>query len=82
VKNRVQVQNTIGRATGGAGTVNLSKAYAYDAVYGQYSKQKDIFTECVLPTIEEVMQGYSATVFAVRASRRVGDGRVACWWGG
>jgi kinesin family member 11 len=33
-------------------------------VYNQFAKQVEIFDECVQPTIEEVLQGYSATVFA------------------
>ena len=75
-KKNVTVRNQIGgvRPTSGAGGAatggaaagpKLTKQYAYDQVYGQYAKQEEIFKECVKPTIDEVLQGYSATVFAV-----------------
>ncbi|KAA0154637.1 hypothetical protein FNF28_06813 [Cafeteria roenbergensis] len=61
--NRVVVRNTVGKATG-AGSLSLDKAYAYDKAYNQFAKQSEVFDECAMPVIEEVLLGYSATIFA------------------
>lgn len=40
------------------------KSFAYDAVYGENSKQKDMYEETFLSLVNSVLDGYNGTIFA------------------
>ncbi len=40
------------------------KTFAFDRVYGPNSKQIELYKTVVVPTIDEVLQGYNCTLFA------------------
>ncbi|KAK2712029.1 hypothetical protein QYM36_010905, partial [Artemia franciscana] len=42
----------------------MSKTFTFDKVFGQESKQVDVYKSVVSPMIEEVLAGYNCTVFA------------------
>jgi hypothetical protein len=46
------------------GMKNRPKTYTFDKVYGQYSKQAEVYDQTVSPIIDEVLQGFNCTVFA------------------
>lgn len=41
-----------------------SKSFQYDAVYGQFATQEEVFRGSVAPIIKEVLAGYNCTAFA------------------
>jgi kinesin family protein 11 len=46
------------------GIKNRPKTFTFDKVYGQFSKQAEIYEQTVAPIIDEVLQGFNCTVFA------------------
>ena len=40
------------------------KTFTYDRVFGPHSKQIEVYRSMVIPTLEEVLQGYNCTIFA------------------
>eukprot|EP00291_Cryptomonas_curvata_P011201 CAMPEP_0172200482 /NCGR_PEP_ID=MMETSP1050-20130122/29356_1 /TAXON_ID=233186 /ORGANISM="Cryptomonas curvata, Strain CCAP979/52" /LENGTH=57 /DNA_ID=CAMNT_0012877797 /DNA_START=339 /DNA_END=509 /DNA_ORIENTATION=+ len=40
------------------------KAFTFDYLYDQTSKQEAIYEQCVRPLVESALAGYNATVFA------------------
>ena len=41
-----------------------SKRYTFDRVFDTQSKQADLYKHVVAPLVEQVIQGYSCTIFA------------------
>ncbi|XP_062380289.1 kinesin-like protein KIF11 [Sardina pilchardus] len=50
--------------TGGVTDKNARKTYTFDMVFGQPSKQIDVYRSVVCPILDEVMMGYNCTIFA------------------
>lgn len=42
----------------------VPKRFTYDSVYGDDSKQGDIYNETAFPLVESVLEGYNGTIFA------------------
>ena len=42
----------------------ISKTFAYDAVYGFDSLQQTVYDESAFPLVESVIEGYNGTIFA------------------
>ena len=40
------------------------KSFTFDAVFDEFSKQKDVYSKCAYQMVESVAEGYNATVFA------------------
>jgi hypothetical protein len=51
----------------GAGNRQCKQTYNFDAVFGSFSEQSDVF-ETIRPLVDDVLQGYEATVRRPRAS--------------
>eukprot|EP00126_Sphaerothecum_destruens_P002747 Sdes_comp16173_c0_seq1m5420 len=47
-------------------TTNLhaTKTFTFDKVFGPESTQKEVYSEVVIPFVEEVLMGYNCTIFA------------------
>ena len=41
-----------------------TKTFSFDKVYGQHSKQIEVYKQVVSPIVDEVLSGYNCTVFA------------------
>lgn len=50
-----------GTAHGGK---KVTKNFTYDQVFGQYTRQEELFKACIQPIIHEVFKGFNCTVFA------------------
>uniref|UniRef100_A0A6U4FVQ6 Kinesin motor domain-containing protein n=1 Tax=Phaeomonas parva TaxID=124430 RepID=A0A6U4FVQ6_9STRA len=73
---RVRPQNQIEVDRGGTPCVSLSDtsiqivtedgdtSFTFDHVFGQDSKQREVFDYVAAPTVADVMSGYNATIFA------------------
>lgn len=60
--NRVVVSNS--SSVLGPRSVGLEKMFQFDAAFGPYASQREIFETMVHPVVEEVLAGYNCTVFA------------------
>ncbi len=45
------------------GTSN-TKTFTFDKVFGQMSRQIDVYNQVVKPVVMEVIEGYNCTIFA------------------
>jgi len=43
---------------------DLAKAFTYDAVFDEGSRQEEVYQETALPLVESVLAGYNGTIFA------------------
>eukprot|EP01083_Nonionella_stella_P273918 929559_1 len=42
----------------------VEKKFTFDRVYGQSATQEEVFTQTVVPMVDEVLQGFNCTIFA------------------
>ena len=54
---------TVKIATGPA-KKRVTKTFAFDRVFGQYSTQREVFETMALPVVDDALSGYNATIFA------------------
>ncbi|EDO49145.1 predicted protein [Nematostella vectensis] len=58
VKREITVQQDIGN------NAHTTKTFTFDKVFAPNSKQIDVYKAVVMPTLDEVLQGYNCTIFA------------------
>jgi len=61
-KNELSV--TTGSSSSGLGSVRHSKTYNFDKVFGEKSKQIDVYNDLVAGQLNDVLSGYNCTVLA------------------
>lgn len=54
---------TVKVAYGPTGKRNI-KSFAFDRVFGMYSRQHEVFDTIVRPIVDEVLEGFNCTIFA------------------
>ena len=42
----------------------VDKAFAFDAVFGPETSQRQVYDACAAPVVESVLAGYNGTIFA------------------
>jgi kinesin family member 5 len=75
---RVRPQNQMELNQGGSSCVRLNETnievnleegshmFSFDRIFGPDSLQQDVFDFCAVPLINDVLQGYNATIFACK----------------
>lgn len=59
-----QTRREVTVRTGGVTDKSARKTYTFDMVFGQPSKQIDVYKSVVCPILDEVITGYNCTIFA------------------
>ena len=48
----------------GAGQKAMRTTYKFDAVFGSFASQKEVFDQTLAPTVADVLSGYQTCIFA------------------
>ena len=63
-KSNPQILSTIGMKEIAIRYKSTKKVFTFDRVYSQYTSQEELFNYSVKPLVNEVLDGYNATIFA------------------
>lgn len=42
----------------------MPRSFTFDVIYGEDSKQQEVYDECAFGLVESVIEGYNGTMFA------------------